>query len=173
MCAMAMQEKWYAVYTKPRWEKKVASSFSEKDIVHYCPLNRVTRQWSDRKKTVMEPLFTSYVFVRASEKQLNDLKKIDGVLHLVYWLGQPAEIREEEITTIKDFLACYANVLVERTEVALYNKIKVNAGSLADKEGTVIGFKNKTLKVALPTLGFTMYAEVPKTQVEVLASVGH
>ncbi|WP_197088616.1 UpxY family transcription antiterminator [Rufibacter radiotolerans] len=163
-----MHEKWYAVYTKPRWEKKVAASFTERLITNYCPLNRVTRQWSDRKKTVLEPLFTSYVFVRVPEKQLYDLKKTNGVLSLVNWLGKPAVIREEEIDTIREFLTCHSNVFVAGTEISLYNTVRVNEGSLTDKEGTVIAIKNKTLKVALPSLGFTMYAEVPKASVEVL-----
>ena len=60
---------WYAVYTRPRWEKKVASLLDDKDIVHYCPLNKVTRQWSDRKKVVMEPLFKGYIFVQVTEEK--------------------------------------------------------------------------------------------------------
>ncbi|MBP1652940.1 MAG: NusG antitermination factor, partial [Bacteroidetes bacterium] len=58
------QNFWYAVYTKPRWEKKVAESLIRKQVETYCPINRVTHQWSDRKKVVEEPLFKSYVFVR-------------------------------------------------------------------------------------------------------------
>ena len=50
---------WHAVYTKPRWEKKVAALLDAKGIEYYCPLNRVVKQWSDRKKTVLEPLFKS------------------------------------------------------------------------------------------------------------------
>ena len=60
---MNEDKNWYAVYTKPRWEKKVAGLLERKGIESYCPLNKVQRQWSDRKKIVMEPLFQSYVFV--------------------------------------------------------------------------------------------------------------
>jgi len=42
--------KWHAVYTKPCWEKKVANLLELKKIEHYCPLQKVYRQWSDRKK---------------------------------------------------------------------------------------------------------------------------
>ena len=56
--AMSEERKnWYAVYTLPRWEKKIARLLEEKGYEVYCPLNRVQRQWSDRKKTVLEPLF--------------------------------------------------------------------------------------------------------------------
>jgi len=63
---MSTEKKWYAIYTMPRWEKKVAGLLNEKNITTFCPINRVERQWSDRKKIVHEPLFRSYVFVQIS-----------------------------------------------------------------------------------------------------------
>ena len=98
------KKNWYAVYTKPRWEKKVAETLTNQKIHNYCPLNRVLRQWSDRKKFVYEPLFTSYVFVRVAERQLARLNQLDGILQVVYWLGKPAIIKEEEIEVIRQFL---------------------------------------------------------------------
>jgi len=58
---------WYAVYTRPKWEKKVAELLSRKRIENYCPLHKSIKQWSDRKKTIFEPLFNSYVFVHVDE----------------------------------------------------------------------------------------------------------
>ena len=60
-------EQWYALYTKPRWEKKVAGLLDDQGIENYCPINKVTRQWSDRKKVVLEPMFKGYVFVKIGE----------------------------------------------------------------------------------------------------------
>ncbi|MEO6221006.1 MAG: transcription termination/antitermination NusG family protein, partial [Ginsengibacter sp.] len=54
---MISEKTWYVVYTRPRWEKKIAENLLRLGIEHYCPLNKVTRQWSDRKKKVLEPLF--------------------------------------------------------------------------------------------------------------------
>ena len=51
---------WYAVYTKPNLEKKVTSSLENKGIVVYCPLQKVERQWSDRKKILEIPAFKGY-----------------------------------------------------------------------------------------------------------------
>ena len=61
---MFEEKKWFVVYTKSRCEKKVADLLTKKGIENYCPLNRVQKQWSDRKKIILAPLFTSYVFVR-------------------------------------------------------------------------------------------------------------
>ena len=100
---MNENKKWYAVYTRPRWEKKVSDILTRRKIENYCPLNKVVRQWSDRKKVLHEPLFTSYVFVRISEPELNSLKQTVGVINLVYWLGKPAVIRDPEVEMIKRF----------------------------------------------------------------------
>ena len=94
---MSQEKSWYAIYTKPRWEKKVAKILDERGIINYCPLNKVTKQWSDRKKVVLEPIFKSYVFVMVAEETKWDLRRIDGILNYVHWLGVPAKIKEEEI----------------------------------------------------------------------------
>lgn len=158
-----MNENWYAVYTKPRWEKKVAENLAYNEFEAYCPINRVVRQWSDRKKVVHEPLFTSYVFVRIAEKQISEVKRIEGVLNLVYWLGKPAVIKEEEIEIIKRFLNDHQNVKLEKTTFSINETVRVTTGSLMDKEGTIVAVKNNTIKVALPSLSYVMYAEIVKS----------
>ena len=85
---MTKEPKWYAVYTKPRWEKKVASLLARKDIEQYCPVNKVVRQWSDRRKMVEEPLFKLYVFIRVKESDFVTVKQTDGVVKMLYWLGK-------------------------------------------------------------------------------------
>ena len=55
---------WYAVYTRPNQEKKVTDQLSKKGVVVYCPLQKVIRQWSDRKKVLEIPAFRGYVFVQ-------------------------------------------------------------------------------------------------------------
>lgn len=161
-----MNEKWYAVYTKPRWEKKVADTLTYRKIENYCPLNKVVRQWSDRKKVVHQPLFTSYVFVRVTDKQFSELNKVDGVLSLVHWLGRPAVIKDSEVEAIKEFLNEYTNIQLEKVNVNVNDKIKVTKGPFLEKEGSVVALKNNTVKVVLPSLGYVMYAELEKSSVE-------
>jgi transcription antitermination factor NusG len=99
-----MSQKWYAVYTRPRWEKKVNTLLLQKGIEAYCPLNKVRRKWSDRIKTVEEPLFKSYVFVKIKDEDRTNVRMTNGVVNFVYWNGKPAIIKEKEIQTIKRFL---------------------------------------------------------------------
>lgn len=160
--------KWYAVYTRPRWEKKVAATLANNNIECYCPQNRILRQWSDRKKIVLEPLFTSYVFVRIVEKNFSNVRKVIGVMNFVYWLNKPAVIRNEEIDCIKSFLSNHTNVFLEKTAVAINDVVRITKGPLIEYEGNVVAVKNKTVKIFLPSLGYIMVAEIEKTNVEVI-----
>jgi transcription antitermination factor NusG len=165
---MNTQSQWYAVYTKPRWEKKVAGLFEKRGIEHYCPLNKVVRQWSDRKKTVLEPLFKSYVFINITAEELTKVRMTDGVVNLVYWLGKPAVIRNEEIDTIKRFLNDHENVVLEKTEVSVNDRVCIMTGPFLDQQGRVIEITNKLVKVQLPSLGFAMVAQVARESVKVI-----
>ncbi|MBS1921518.1 MAG: UpxY family transcription antiterminator [Bacteroidetes bacterium] len=169
---MSENKKWYAVYTRPRWEKKVAETLTHKKIECYCPINKVVRQWSDRKKIVHEPLFTSYVFVRIPETGLTSLRQTHGVINLVYWLGKPALIRDVEIDIIKRFLNEHVNIQLEKTPINVNDKVRILGGPLMEMEGQVLSLKNRTIKVALPSLGYMMFAEVETSNVEVTQHSG-
>ena len=125
---MDEKKSWYAVYTKPRWEKKVRASLEGRNIVSYCPLNRVSRQWSDRVKIVEEPLFKSYVFVFIGENDLTSVRFVDGVLNYVYWQGKPAKIRNEEIELIRKFMAEYQDVEAIPLNYQKFDEVIVNSG---------------------------------------------
>jgi transcription antitermination factor NusG len=162
---MTTNYQWYAVYTKPRWEKKVALLLTERNITNYCPLNKVQRLWKDRRKIVLEPLFKSYVFIHISLKEKLDVLQTDGVLNYVKWLGQPAVIRNEEIQMIKNFLREYNNVKVENTDIRLDDRVRISNGPLKEHEGNVVSIKGRTVIIYLPSLKISLYAEVDKSNV--------
>jgi transcription antitermination factor NusG len=156
--------RWYAVYTRPRWEKKIASLLTENNIINYCPLNKVERKWHDRKKLVLEPLFKCYVFVRISSKEHVAVLQTDGVLNYVKWDGKPAVIRDEEIDLIKNFLREHNNVKVE-AELHINDTVRISSGPLMEHQGNVVDIKAKTVKIFIPSLKISLYAEVDKSNV--------
>jgi transcription antitermination factor NusG len=157
---------WYAVYTLPRWEKKIVRKLEEKGIEVYCPLNRVVRQWSDRKKNVQEPLFKGYVFVRVEEMEKWNVKDIHGILNYVYWNGKPGVIREEEIETIKRFLNQFTDVQVEEYKLDLNSRVKVRSGILMDYEGTIIEVSGNRASVRIESMGIQLSAVFEKKNLE-------
>ncbi|HMO61633.1 MAG TPA: UpxY family transcription antiterminator [Ferruginibacter sp.] len=160
---------WYAVYTKPRWEKKVAALFTEKGIENYCPLNKVIKQWSDRKKMVLEPLFKSYVFVRVAEKEKWAVTAVSGVLNYVYWLGKPATIKDEEIITIKKFLKEFTDVQVEQCRGLQVNTaVRVKQGVLMNYQGILVEVTGNKAKVKIESMGLNLFAQFETSNLEAL-----
>ncbi|HYE55797.1 MAG TPA: UpxY family transcription antiterminator [Chitinophagaceae bacterium] len=165
---MTTDKQWYAVYTRSRWEKKVSTALTRKKIENFCPLNRSVRQWADRKKIVYEPLFSCYVFVRASENEHLAIRQTEGIVNFVHWLGKPALIRNEEIDAVKRFLNEHDNIMLEKIDVSIDDRIRITSGPLMECEGSVVQVKNSSIKVHLPSLGYAMVAEVKMTEVEII-----
>ena len=157
-----MTAKWYAIYTRPRWEKKVNKMLEVKGIETYCPLNKVRRKWSDRIKTIEEPLFKSYVFVKINDQARADVRLTEGVINFVYWNGKPAFIKEKEIQTIKRFLDEHENVELIKIDLKTEQRVRVTAGPLMDQEGKIIEVKHKVAKVAIDSLGYILIADIDK-----------
>jgi transcription antitermination factor NusG len=153
---------WYAVYTKPRCEKRVHEKLLQKGFESYCPLQKVRKRWTDRYKVIEEPLFKSYTFIKIKETEKPEIRLTEGVVNFVYWLGKPAVINEEDINTIKRFLKEYKHINVEKIVIEENQKVKITGGLLMDHEAiTKRVTKNKVI-VELLTLGFRITAEVDK-----------
>ncbi len=156
--------KWYVIYTRPRWEKKVYSLLTAKSIESYCPLNKVRRKWSDRVKLVEEPLFKSYVFVKTDEEGRLPVRMTDGVVNFVYWNSKPAIVKEKEIQTIKKFLNEHEQVALVKMDLKPNDKVVITSGPLMDKEGKVLEVKNKVAKVIIESLGYILVADIDKSK---------
>jgi transcription antitermination factor NusG len=160
----SMTRKWLAVYSKPRWEKKINQLLLEKGLESYCPLNKVRRKWSDRVKVVEEPLFKSYVFVKVSDDDRTSVRMTPGVINFVYWEGKPAVIKEKEINAIRRFLDEYENVEVKPMNLRVDQRVKITTGPLMDQEGQILSLHRKTVKIAIDSLGYVLVAYIERSK---------
>ncbi len=165
---MMKEKKWYAVYTKPHYEKKVADLLTRKGIENYSPQNKVLKHWSDRKKIIHTPLFSSFVFVRISLDELSIVRQTHGVINFIFWLNKPAIIRDKEIENIKKFLSEHGFVKLEKVEIHFNDVVKINLSPLSEQEGKVVSIKSKTVKMVLHSLGYVLCAEVETVNVKVI-----
>jgi transcription antitermination factor NusG len=164
----ALTSHWYALYTKPRWEKKVHSLLTEKKIESYCPLNKVRKKWSDRIKTVEEPLFRSYVFVRVNEEEQTKVRLTSGVMNFVYWQGKPAIIPAKEIDTIRKFLNEYENVMTEPIQLRENGRVTIRQGLFMDHEAKILKIEGNRVKVEILSIGYSLVALVDKKNLSTL-----
>lgn len=146
---------WYVLYTNPKAEKKVSQQLATMGIEVYCPLVTTIRQWSDRKKKVEAPLFTSYVFVNIEEKDKNRVFDARGVVKYLFWLGKPAVVRDEEIAAIKKWLTDEVTD-VEVDSIKKGDHFEIKEGPFANHSGLVQEVSKSAIKLIIESIGVVL-----------------
>ena len=95
---------WFVLRVKRKNEIKIASQLEALGFQIFCPTITVVKQWSDRKKKVVEPLISSYIFIKIKEKDRSMVFDVPGVLKYLFYLGKPAKVANKEITLIQEYL---------------------------------------------------------------------
>lgn len=144
---------WYVVYTKPKWEKKVAEKLNQIGIECYCPIITQVKQWSDRKKKIEVPLFNSYVFVQLADVDRNSVFQVAGVVRYLFWLGKPAVVRDEEINIIKTSLNAPNISDISVTPIQVGDRIKLEKGAFSNQDAIVQEVSNTYYILVLESLG--------------------
>ena len=144
---------WYVVYTKPKWEKKVADKLIQQGIECYCPLVTQVKQWSDRKKKVETPLFSSYVFVQLADSDRNLVFQVQGVVRYLFWLGKPAIVKDQEIEIIKKSLTAPNLSDISISSIQVGDKIKLESGVFSNQNAIVQQVSSNYYVLVLEALG--------------------
>ncbi|WP_406684187.1 UpxY family transcription antiterminator [Seonamhaeicola sp. MEBiC1930] len=139
---------WKVLYVKSRNEKKVMSSLLKLGIKAYCPLITEVHQWSDRKKKVQVPLINSYVFVQLEESQHNIVFQVPGVLRYLFWMGNPAIVRDKEIELMQNWLS-NDNVIAHIESLQPGDYINIKAGPFEGKKGIVQEINKNRIQLLL------------------------
>ena len=98
---------WYAIQTRAKHEKKVATELRETGMEVFLPMLTEIRQWSDRRMSVEVPLFSCYLFVNvdsSAEARISILRAA-GVLRFVGGHHEEAAIPDRDIENINLLLA--------------------------------------------------------------------
>lgn len=134
---------WYAVYTRPRSEKLVHNRLLELEIESFLPLYKTLRQWSDRKKVIEKPLFSSYLFVRVNRKKYHEVCQVDGVVKFISFEGKAVAIPEQQINNLKILVSGNVSIEVSGEKLAKGDNVEVTSGVLAGLKGELIRIKRK------------------------------
>jgi transcriptional antiterminator RfaH len=159
---LAQKPHWYAIYTRPRHEKKVYEQLLRLNIETFLPLQTTIRQWSDRKKKVTEPLFRCYIFVFISNQDYYRALNVNGVVRYVTFEGKAVAIPEKQILLIRNLLSEDIEIDESLGPIIKGTRVEIMAGPLigifgeliehAGKKRVIIRIEeiNKTLLVNIP-----------------------
>ena len=137
--AQEKEPRWYAIQTRARHEKMVATQLRNKGIETFLPLISQTHRWSDRNKKVQIPLFPCYSFLRleASPHKQVAVLQTPGVVGFVGVRGAGLPIPDKEIEDIQ-------TLLTNEMTCTLYpflkigQRVRIRGGCLDGTEGILV-----------------------------------
>lgn len=158
---------WYALYTRSRSERKVHNAIVKENITAYLPMIKKMQQWSDRKKLVDRPLFNSYVFVFANEKEYLTALNVDGAVKFISFEGKAVPIPEKQIIAIKRYID---DPMPEDEEVVALHPgqlLMIKSGPMKGLIGELVSVKNKfRLVLHIDAVGQVISLSIPRSKVE-------
>jgi transcription antitermination factor NusG len=161
---------WYAVHTRSRHEKRIASELQARGITTFLPLVTEMHKWSDRKMKVEVPLFSCYLFVNisASAEARVSVLRASGVLNLLGGNHQGMAIPDNQIQDIQTILskrvpfASHAFLDVGQT-------VRVRGGTLDGIEGIITRCNgNSRLVISVNTIQRSLSISVEGYQLELV-----
>jgi transcription antitermination factor NusG len=163
------EKKWHAIYVKSRHEKKVALELKAQNIEYYLPLERVLRQWSDRKKWVEEPLFRSYIFVCVDQKDYYKALYVPGALKYVTFEGKAVVVPPQQIEAIKFYLNEKTPLDIDNSQMKEGQKVEVIAGKLTGLQGTLVQVNDKKrVKVEIEVVNSAVFVQIPRNRLRII-----
>jgi transcription antitermination factor NusG len=161
-----MNDSWYALHVRPRFEGSVEQQLGGKGYEVFLPTYSVRRRWSDRVKTIVQPLFPGYVFCRFNVGTRLPILMTPGVNSIIGVGKTPVPVDQEEISAIRSVIdsgiASYPCDYIREGE-----SVRIESGPLEGLVGIVQRSKNSDrLIVSLTLLMRSVSVEIDRTWVK-------
>jgi len=134
---MEVCKKWYVLYTKRNKELKVVENLIENGFKAYTPIIKEKRKWSDRIVEKNVCLLPSMVLVFIEKKNINKVFEINYVKKYMFFNGQRAEVKNDEILAMKDYLKNKEKI---NNNIKIGDSIKIDS---LNQNATVTDIKGK------------------------------
>lgn len=132
---------WYAVHTSPRHEKRVREHLGRRGVACFLPLFRTIHRWKNGCKAQVElPLFPGYLFVNILRSERVRVLGVPGILSFVGPRGEPAQLPEVEIETLRSGL--HLQKFEPYHQLVVGQKVRIKSGSLMGLAGVLVRSAN-------------------------------
>lgn len=167
--------RWYALYTHPRSEKKLAEGLDKLGIEFYLPLLRKRKKWSDRYKWIEEPLFASYIFIHINfDRDSLRVLKLPQAVYFVSTEGTPTVVEDNDLELLRLAVENYADSLIIRDTSALSTgqAVRVGGGPFVGREAIIERIQGKAVVVvSFPALNKSVQVEIAAEMLTPIASM--
>ena len=169
MAGVTKEKQWFALYTRARAEKKVYDELVRIGVTAFLPLIKKVRQWSDRKKIIDAPLFSSYIFVYVDVNDYYNALNVFGALKYITFEGKAVPIPEKQIIAIKRYLDDPLPDGESESELEPGQLVIIKSGPMEGLIGHLVRYRNKfRLMVKIEAVGQTISLNIPRSKVEAI-----
>ena len=161
-------ERWAALRTAGRWEKKLAATLAEAGIPVFLPLLTRFTTSHGKRRAALVPVFPGYVFCSETDFLANPRLTPGTRARVAQVLRPPDSVQlRSELRSIAELLAD-RQLVQERLVGGVGDVVRVVGGPLAGHEGRVVRVKPNrwVLVVEVSFLGVKLEAEVDERLIE-------
>jgi transcription antitermination factor NusG len=160
--------RWYALYLRSRYEKKVHTELQKKKVETFLPLIEEMHTWSDRKKKIQEPLFRGYIFIKSDLQNKSSILITDGVVRFVGLNNKPSSIPDLQIDWLRRIVNESIEMRLERY-LSIGERVRVVAGPLIGVEGIVTRLQGVSrVVVSIAAIEQSVSMQMPANYLEVI-----
>jgi transcriptional antiterminator RfaH len=130
-----LEGNWWIAYTKARFEKALAWDVLNHGIDYFLPMREKVIFSGARKRRIMLPLFTSYVFLCGTEGNRYTAMKTNRICHTIQVKDQERFINE--LVSVEK--ALFNNIIIDNyNSLPVGTYCRINSGPMMGIEGKVI-----------------------------------
>lgn len=161
------RHEWYAIQTRYRFERRVATNLERKGLETFSPALREAHSWSDRQKVLQIPLFSGYTFARldiSSPARLAVLQT-EGVLGFIKFGGEATPVPAKQIQSLRVLLShdtpCSLRAFLREGQ-----RVRIRGGSLHGIEGILEQNTEKYLVISIHAIERSIALRIEGYEVE-------
>ena len=147
-----LENQWFALQVKTRFESRCALILRSKGYDEYLPLRKSNPRPNESRVAIGgQPLFPGYVFCKLNANARGPVVTTPGVIRVVGYGGVPAAISDEEVSSIKSFVES-GRPVYPWPNCHAGQHVRVTAGPLRGLEGSLVRTKSVDRLVVSITL---------------------
>lgn len=138
---------WRVFYTESRAEMKCEAYLRRVGTEAFVPKTMVTRQWSDRKKRIIEPILRGYLFAEVTENERLRVLQSPGIVRSVTFGGKPVSVRPEEIRRLELLQEAGPHLEAIDGLLPIGESVVVSHGPMQGLEGEIVEYRGERIVI--------------------------
>jgi transcription antitermination factor NusG len=131
-----IRKDWYGIRVRPKDEARASSGLAVRGFEAFLPTRQIRRRWSDRVKTLEEPLFPGYLFCRFRPEERVKVLDAPAVIQILGIGATPTPLSETEIEDLQTMVTSRLT-LTPWPYLRSGQRVRIGHGPLAGIDGIV------------------------------------